>query len=172
VPVLVDGATTVADSWAIAEYLERAYPDRPSLFGGDPAHLRFLNAWADFTLQPGLARLIVRDIVDILRPEDIPYFRQSRERAFGMTLEEVVADRATRVETVRASLAPLRAVLRHQDWLGGAAPDYADYIVLGSLQWARCVSRFAILEADDPVFAWQARGMDLFGGMLAKAKTP
>jgi len=169
VPVLVDGATTVADSWAIAEYLERTYPDRPSLFGGDPAHLRFLNAWADGVLQPGLARLIVRDIVDILRPEDIPYFRQTRERAFGMPLEQVVADRATRVETVRASFAPLRTVLRHQDWLGGAAPDYADYIVLGSLQWAHCVSRFAILETDDPVFAWRGRGMALFGGMLATA---
>jgi glutathione S-transferase len=32
VPVLVDGDQTVADSWAIAEYLDRAYPDRPALF--------------------------------------------------------------------------------------------------------------------------------------------
>eukprot|EP01035_Chromulina_nebulosa_P036369 gene36369-48989_t len=35
VPVLLDGDTAVADSWAIATYLEDTYPDRPSLFGGE-----------------------------------------------------------------------------------------------------------------------------------------
>ena len=34
VPVIRDGDRVVSDSWAIAEYLEDAYPDRPSLFGG------------------------------------------------------------------------------------------------------------------------------------------
>src|SRR3979411_1436385 len=34
-PVLLDGETSVADSWAIANYLEDRYPDRPSLFGGE-----------------------------------------------------------------------------------------------------------------------------------------
>src|ERR1700710_2282897 len=29
VPVLVDGATTIGDSAAIAQHLERAYPERP-----------------------------------------------------------------------------------------------------------------------------------------------
>src|SRR3954454_21188789 len=43
VPVIRDGETVVFDSWVIAEYLERTYPDRPSLFGGDMgrAHARF-----------------------------------------------------------------------------------------------------------------------------------
>src|ERR1700724_2625584 len=35
VPVLIDGETSVADSWTIANYLEDSYPDRPSLFGGE-----------------------------------------------------------------------------------------------------------------------------------------
>ena len=37
VPVIIDpnnGGKWVNDSWAIAKYLEAAYPDRPSLFGG------------------------------------------------------------------------------------------------------------------------------------------
>ena len=33
VPVLVDGERWIHDSWAIAEYLEDHYTDRPSLFG-------------------------------------------------------------------------------------------------------------------------------------------
>ena len=34
VPVLVDGDRTVSDSWEIARYLETAYPEKRSLFGG------------------------------------------------------------------------------------------------------------------------------------------
>ena len=33
VPVLIDGETTVVDSWRIAEYLESSYPNAPSFFG-------------------------------------------------------------------------------------------------------------------------------------------
>ena len=34
VPVLLDGETSVHDSWTIACYLEDTYPDLPTLFGG------------------------------------------------------------------------------------------------------------------------------------------
>jgi len=173
VPVLVDDATVVADSWEIALYLERRYPDRPSLFGGSGgiAHALFVNAWADTTLQPGISRLIVADIWQALRPEDQPYFRQSREAAFRRPLEEVVAGREERVVEWRRTLAPLRTVLQRQPWLGGAAPDYADFIVLGSLQWPRCISPFPLLEDDDPVRAWRDRGYALFDGLGASAPT-
>ena len=56
-------------------------------------------------------------------------------------------------------------MLRAQPWLGGAAPSYADYILFGTLQWPRCISRFEMLAADDPVLAWQERALDLYGGL-------
>ncbi len=173
VPVIVDGPTVTADSWAIAMYLDQTYPDRPSLFGGAAgmAHAAFINAWADTVLHPGIVRLIVADIWAAQRPEDQPYFRHSRERAFGQSLEEVMAGRDERVESWRTVFTPMRATLRRQPWLGGEAPDYADYIVLGSLQWARCISRFALLEQDDPITAWRDRGLALFDGLGAKART-
>lgn len=34
VPVIEDQGKVVHDSFAIAQYLERTYPDQPSLFGG------------------------------------------------------------------------------------------------------------------------------------------
>ena len=94
-PVLVDGARTLHDCWAIAEYLEDAYPHRPSLFGGPEAQAvtRFVNAWTDSILHPWIARMVVRDILDCLRPEDAGYFRESREKRFGTTLEAFVAPR-------------------------------------------------------------------------------
>jgi glutathione S-transferase len=171
VPVLVDDGRVVTDSWNIACYLEDRYPQRPSLFGGGGghAHARFINAWADTVMHRAIARLIVRDIVDVLAPADVHYFRTTRERAFGMPLEQVVADRDERVEEFRIILAPLRTVLKAQPWLCGDAPDYADYIVLGSLQWPRCTSRFQLIEAADPVADWRQRGDALFGGLGARA---
>lgn len=173
VPVIRDGATVVSDSWSIAEYLEDHYPDRPSLFGGPVgrAHARFVNAWADGVMLGGIARLIVRDLLDVVDAKDRAYFRESREARFGMTLEAVQEGREARVAEFRASLLPVRLVLGRQAWLGGEAPSYADYIVFGNLQWPRCTSRFGLLAADDVIAAWRERLLDLFDGLGRKAKS-
>jgi len=166
VPVIRDGDTVVSDSWAIAEYLEATYPT-PALFGSATAqaHARFINAWADSVLLGGIARLILRDIYDVIDEKDRSYFREAREARFGMTLEEAQAGREARVETFRDSLQPLRIVLRAQPWFGGAAPSYADAIIAGTLMWPHCCSRFAVLAEDDPIAAWFERMRDLYGGL-------
>jgi len=173
VPVIQDGHAVVADSWAIAEYLDDRYPDRPSLLGSSTsrAHVRFINAWADGVMMGGIARLIVRDLLDVVAPQDRAYFRESREQRFGTTLEAVQAGRDTRVGEFRATLSPVRLVLGKQAWLGGEAPSYADYIVFGSLQWPRCASRFELLQKDDPVAGWREHMLDLFDGLGRQAKT-
>src|ERR1700728_4590175 len=60
VPVLLDGEASIADSWAIANYLEDTYPDRPSLFGGEGGRAmgRMLNWWGDVTVVGGMVPLI------------------------------------------------------------------------------------------------------------------
>lgn len=167
VPVLVDAGKPIADSWAIAVHLEETYPDRPSLFGGPSglAVTRFVNAWADRVMGPGIAPLVICDILARLDQRDHAYFRASREKAFGRTLEEVMADRDARVIGFRQALEPLRVVLRAQPFVGGDAPAYADYIPFGNLQWARCISPFPLLEAEDPILAWRDRLLDAFGGL-------
>jgi glutathione S-transferase len=165
--VLVDAGKPIADSWAIAAYLEETYPNRPSLFGGPGglAVTRFVNAWTDRVMGPGIAALIICDILERLDEGDKPYFRASREKAFGKTLEDVMADRDARVVSFRQALEPLRTVLRAQPFVGGDAPAYGDYIPFGNLQWARCISPFPLLTADDPILAWRDRLLDLFGGL-------
>lgn len=172
VPVLLDGAKAVADSWAIATYLEDAYADRPSLFGGDGGRAvsRFVNAFADIVTVGGIFPLIVGDIVGHLSPNDQAYFRQTREARFGKTLEEVTATRESRVADFRKALDPLRLTLRAQPFLGGSAPNYADYSVFGGFQWARVVSPFKLLTDDDPVHAWRERLLDAFDGLARKAE--
>jgi glutathione S-transferase len=173
VPVIRDGETVVSDSWTIAEHLDKRYAT-PTLFGGATgrAHARFVNAWADSIMLGAIARLIVRDVLDVVDAKDRDYFRKSREARFGMSLEDVQAGRETRVAAFRDIMQPLRLVLRQQNWFGGSTPSYADFIVAGSLMWPRCCSPFALLADDDPLNAWFERMLDLFGGLGRAAPRP
>jgi glutathione S-transferase len=167
VPVIVDGATVVHDSTTIADYLEEHYADRPTLFGGETgrALARFVQNWTETVLQAGIAPLVVLDIHRHSQPQDQDYFRRSREERLGKTLEEVVRDREARLPAFRASLDPLRRTVERQDFVSGTVPAYADYIVFGAFQWARAISAFELLAADDPVSAWRGRMLDLYGGL-------
>lgn len=172
VPVIVDGDTVVHDSSVIADYLERHYPDRPSLFPGEAARglSKFVQNWTETVLQVGLIRLVVLDIWKHIGPRDQEYFRQSREARFGgMSLEDVVKDRDSRLPAFRASLDPLRRTVERQPFVCGDAPAYADYIVFGAFQWARSISDFALVAPDDPVFSWRGRMLDLHGGLARRA---
>lgn len=172
VPVLVDGEISIHDSPAIAAYLEKAYPDRPSLFGGPEAQAlsRFYVDWTDLVLQAALFRLVVADIPALLAPLDADYFRRSREARVGTTLEEFCGDRDAKLTALRQTLAPLRRTLSQQPFLAGDKPAWADYTVLGAFQWSRCVSPIKLLEEDDPVHRWRAAMLGLFDGLAGKAK--
>ena len=171
VPVLDDGGRITCDSTDIADYLETMYPERPSLFGGvsGRALTNFILYWAVNTLHIGLIGFIVLDIHNALDPADRDYFRSSREKRFGKSLEEVQAGREERLPAFRKSLEPLRVLLGKQDWIGGENPLYADYIVFAPFQWARMVSDFPLLEDSDPVKRWFERCLDLYGGLARKA---
>ncbi|MBL8385728.1 MAG: glutathione S-transferase family protein [Burkholderiales bacterium] len=170
VPVLVDGAAWISDSWAIAGHLEQRFPEAPSLFGPPPGRaLTRLHAVFGDVLVGAIARFILCDVHAHLDARDRAYFRASREQRFGATLEAVVADRDARLPAFRDSLAPLRATLKAQPFLGGERPLYADYAVFGAFQWARCTSRYRLVEADDPVAQWRERLLDAFGGLARAA---
>jgi glutathione S-transferase len=114
-------------------------------------------------------RFTVLDIWRHVHDKDKEYFRQSREKRIGTTLEAFTADRAERLEGFRRDLAPLRQVFQAQPFLGGERPLYADYIVFGAFQWARCVSEFQLLKSDDPVAQWRGRMLGLYDGLAGKA---
>jgi glutathione S-transferase len=172
VPVLLDDAREIHDSWAIADYLEQYYPDRPSLFGGasGKALSFFHTSWANGFLQPSMMKFVVLDIWKHVAEKDKEYFRTSREQRLGKTLEEAVADRDSALKGFRDSLLPLRLVLKAQPFLGGDQPLFADYAVFGGFQWCRCISDYKLLAEDDPVHAWRQRILDLYDGLAGKAK--
>jgi glutathione S-transferase len=172
VPVLVDGGHTVADSWRIALYLEEAYPQRPGLFDGPTARslTDFFGQWAFRHVHPALLKVVILDLFSRIHEKDRAYFRETREKRFGATLEEYGSDPKGALAAYRGALEPVRPVLVQSPFLGGNGPGYADYILFGSFQQARAMSPTRLLEPDDPVYAWRERMLDLWGGYARQAK--
>jgi glutathione S-transferase len=112
---------------------------------------------------------LLTDIYAHLHEKDRRYFRESREKRFGMPLEEVSADRDTRVVGFRQSLEPARIILAAQPYLAGGRPLYADYILFGCFMWARSISSFRVLTADDPIYSWRERMLDGLSALARKA---
>lgn len=168
-PVIHDGTKVVRDSWAIAQHLDAAYPDK-SLMPDEP-YARFVNGWADTTVNPAIFPIIVADLVDRVRPQDKAYIVESRGKRLGTTDFAGFQAKAREkgVLAFRAVLEPARRVLKEQAFLSGGAPAYPDYILFGSLLWPRTLSPLELLEKDDAVHAWRERMLDLFDGLGRKA---
>ena len=171
VPVLVDGDAVVADSWSIAKHLESRYPQAPALFGDarGEAHALFIKFWCEQTLNAQILRLIIMDLFARIHPKDKDYFRSSRKARFGKPLEELVVAPEQGLPPLRAALAPVRAVLEKQSFLGGDRPSFADYCLFGVFQWARAMSRIELLDTEDRVYAWRERLLDAHDGFARSA---
>jgi len=173
VPVIKDGETVVRDSWKIAEHLESRYPDAPSLFGGQIGHglTQAFNTWTDRVLVPAMLPVIVADIHERVDPRDDAYFRQMMEKIVRTTLEEARAQREAALGRLGRVIEPLQATFKRQAFMAGAAPAYADYILLSVFQWARVMSPHELLAPEDPLCQWRERMLDLYGGFARNVPT-
>ncbi len=165
VPVLVDGENVIADSQAIAEYLEANYPNEASLFGDPPSRAltQFIKGWAEQEFQPVIARVILPDVFARLHPKDKAYFRETRERAWGQKIEDFAAQHDASMARFTAVLSPLCVTLKSQNFIAGAAPSYADHIVFGALQWARLTSATPLFDESDIVVSWMDAVLGTYG---------
>ena len=166
VPVLKDDDKVVRDSWKIAEYIEDAYPDRPSLFGGEVGRglTRFVDLWTGRSIIPIVGPLIFVDIIARVDAQDMAYFRQRMEGAFGDSLENMAATREKGLVRLSEALGPARSLVKRQTYLSGSEPAYADYALFSVFQWARITSPISLLDKDDPLSDWLARMLGLFDG--------
>jgi glutathione S-transferase len=173
VPILKHDGHVIPDSWAIALYLEKEFPERPTLFGGEVGQTltHVFNVWADRELIPALIPFLMRDVLDCVSEADGAQLRRQIESAMKKSLEELSAGRQQAVQAFRRKLQPVRKALETRDYLGGAAPTYADYILFGLLQWARVVSPAKVLEDGDVVAAWFERVLDLHDGIGRKERS-
>ena len=167
VPVLVDGEAVIADSWLIATYLDRAYPARP-LFDSPQslAYARWIHHWTERVLHPLIVPLILQDVLLGLHPMDVEYFVRTREAAYGRPIQDVCDRSAEAYARFAAALSFMRRVLAESAFLAGDTPAYADYILFGAFQWARCCSPVGLhARAGEAISEWFERVLDLFGGL-------
>ncbi|MCW5892901.1 MAG: glutathione S-transferase family protein [bacterium] len=174
VPVLVHGTQTVADSTAIAHYLETLVPE-PALRLHDPAARAYgdlLEDWADESLG------FVVGGLKWLNPEN-------RERAIARTMSELapgplqgvmgrlVASRIARryhgqgfrgadgvtslQDRLRAGLASLDGLLEGRAFLVGRAPTLADVAVFAQVSWLRNYAEARLLGDAPAVQRWCER---------------
>lgn len=157
-PALRHGQQIMDGSWRIADYLERRFSGRESLFGpGGAAHAALLAHWVDSQLLAVVFRTIVLDIHDSARPMDQTYFRQSREARVGDTLEATQARQREKGNQLRPLLEPARRQFAEHPFLHGESPRYGDFCLFGMFQWSRGCSDHVFLEDGDPVGEWLER---------------
>ena len=172
VPAIQDGETWISDSWEIALYLDETYPENPLMDGAQARGLsRFVNAWCDMSVNRALRPLALLDVLAILHEKDKAYFRESREAALGMTLEEACAGQDDARTALGQVLAPAEQALSRSDFLSGDAPCYADYCLFGSLKWVHALSGKVPLATDSAIARWFDAMLDLFDGFARKAPT-
>ncbi|WP_110686091.1 glutathione S-transferase N-terminal domain-containing protein [Salinicola aestuarinus] len=169
VPVLLDGDEAVTDSYEILRYLDRVYPERPLL--GDEvaeARARFFKHYAERSLAPGVVRTILMDVFNAVHPDDRDYFRTTREKAFGRTLEEMHSP-IQGLSMLDKALEPMRGQLEETPFLEGETAGASDYLVVGVFMWARVCSAADLVSNADPVYAWFQRMLDLHDGLGRRA---
>lgn len=171
VPVLVDSGEVVKDSSVITQWLDRKYPTSPLVATkGERAASEFYSAWLASAFYPALTPYLLPRILRSLGPEDQAYFRATREARLGKSIEEVAAT-PNFAERAEAALEILAAPLKTYRYLGGAAPNLSDYIVMGPFMWQRAITKTEFYSTPAPVAEWRERMLDLFGGYARSAKS-
>lgn len=146
VPVLKDGDKFVADSTAIAHYLEQKYPDRPILptDGKQKGQCLIIEAWADEifgiaarkamigalnqspnfrkAFLPTTAPDFVKTLVDVIPSDFLTVLGD------GVGLSSMAKSAQTEL---KRSLTALMGILAEQPYLVGDAPTLADFAVAG-----------------------------------------
>jgi len=183
VPVLVDGGEVIADSTAIALYLEEHHP-LPPLLPADPvvrARILLLEDWADTTLATGarLALLQAAASDPVLRsallPEATPSPLRSLVGALPGGVMAPVTEALQEVLTpcqarqMRRNLEHLAAIVSAQPYLEGTQLSLADLAVVAQLSLlkfpagcgaplaGRGVEGIANSPVLEPLFAWRDR---------------
>lgn len=166
-PAIVDDGRWVLDSWLIAEYLDETYPARPTLIGHPAvkALTQFLECWLWKVAVGPWARAFAVQYRDRCKPEDVPYIVESRARMWGAPMEELSKGREAVLPRVLPELELLRGILREHRWLGGDAPNYADYRALAVFLWVASVADIPPMTEDEPLRDWIERGFDLYDGL-------
>lgn len=169
-PVIFDDATGkyVSESMKIAEYLEAAYPDKPSLFPfGTLAPIHLFNEYLPGIIQPAFI-VIISEFIQKLNAPTLDYIRRTREPLMGKTLEEMIPSSQEKVALLAATkdnFSKLDAIYASNGggkaYFYGDTPSYADLLLVAHFIWIKLS-----LGAESP--EWKAISNEWDGGRWGK----
>ena len=138
---LPDG-THIMESKAIALALENLYP-KSSAHLDSPVLKQVEEAWVA-ALRPLIPVFCPRMPWECLSGPSIEYYTEARKTTFGMSLDELEAEHGGEPAWARAMPGLQRFVdILRSDASGpfclGRTPSYADFLIVGFLEWAKCV---------------------------------
>ncbi|KAI8073830.1 hypothetical protein BC940DRAFT_289314 [Gongronella butleri] len=130
VPVIIDKEhddKVVQDSWDIALYLDKAFPDAPKLIREHEPLFLFFNRFCMGNLLLPVFSMSVLKIHGKVATEDMQnWFREDREKNYKRKLEDFNKDEAGLISTIKESLKYVDMVLKKNPYIAGNQPSFAD----------------------------------------------
>ncbi|THV03862.1 hypothetical protein K435DRAFT_851463 [Dendrothele bispora CBS 962.96] len=144
-PAIYDPSTKtgVAESFAIAEYLDKTYPDKPTLVPTGTGPL--INVFTEYITSKISATFFPFAVPmshATLNAVSQPYFRRTREAAFGKTMEDMLPQGEAKVkewEKFKQGLGDIDRVLRtgKGPFVLGEKPSFADCNLASIFVWIK-----------------------------------
>ena len=150
-PAIVDASSSppvaIADSLAIAEYLEAKYPDRPVFPKTGKALEYAFEEYIKSVLMPRIPTILFLPSCTILDDRGSEYFRRTTELIFNKKLEEFSPEGEVREghwKALEAAYDQIAAIIEKNgpgvDYVaGGSEPTRADILLVSFLIWIKIV---------------------------------
>ncbi|PVG03645.1 hypothetical protein CPB86DRAFT_694937 [Serendipita vermifera] len=140
--------SVIAESFNIALFLDHEFPNTPRVIPENTAALQssFVRTTLVNLLVTPIRPLVLPTVVHRLDERGAHYFRETREKAFGMKLEELTPPgekRETRLNASQKSFTAVSEILSmngdsHTSWvMGSVGPTFADFAIGGILRWIK-----------------------------------
>ncbi|KZT62346.1 hypothetical protein CALCODRAFT_479237 [Calocera cornea HHB12733] len=133
-PTIRHGSTWVYESWQIIQYLEKAYPDTPSLLYPSLPAVGFFEKYYTTVLFGSTRRHLLPKIPAIMDPRGAEYFARTRRERLGMPLEQY--GEGSSVGDWRESLGVVvKQIGETGAYVFGEKLSFADILVASILLW-------------------------------------
>jgi glutathione S-transferase len=131
VPVLIHDGKAIQESYEIAKYLDRQFPE-PSLLHSQEGVHRYLTAHIETEIAPLISKMVGLKVYGNLDEENKNYYRSSREARYKDTLENFAGDQEDNFHEFVQKFQLIERMLGQFAWISGSELGWAD-IVTASL---------------------------------------
>ncbi|KAF5342899.1 hypothetical protein D9758_015416 [Tetrapyrgos nigripes] len=141
-PTIQDDSTgaVISDSFLIAEYLDKTYPDKP-LFPARsrPLQAAFTSHFISSTIMP-FRPFVMPAAGKLLNPPSEAYYRAMREETYGVKMEEITPKGEARVvewKKFEDALTNVDKYIGEGRFMMGDTISFADFLIAALLMWGK-----------------------------------